>query len=122
MNQRAVSFEGQILQVAGERGADNGIAIAHSMLDGAANALIRLQGTKEAARFAFALSDRIVDQVERPIVTPSLQLAAPVQDAPPAVVASPASRLPSLISHMPWHMLAAWFCGFAVAAMIFGGR
>lgn len=63
-SERIMAFEGQILQISGHRTADFAADYARDVIDGAANALIRIiQGSRSAADFVFALSDRLVGQL-----------------------------------------------------------
>lgn len=66
--QMVIMYEGQALNYAGVNGDVEGINNAHCAIDGLMNALIRLDGPEEVAKFAFALSDRVVGKVCLPTV------------------------------------------------------
>lgn len=68
-----LSSEGQILSMVGNIGADLAADTARSIVDGALNALIRIEGVEGAAGFTFALSDRIAG---------GLKISTPTFDAP----------------------------------------
>lgn len=60
-----LSNEGQLIQIASHNESD-GADIVRCHIDGAANALIRIEGREEAARYFFALSDRVVGGLREP--------------------------------------------------------
>lgn len=107
MSARSISFEGQLLHIAGNSGEETGIAVAKDMIDGATNALVRLEGAQAAAEFAFALSDRVVAKVG---VTTATLLPAP---APPSIVPAPAKPESSRMGF--WYIfICGWALGFIV--------
>lgn len=106
--QRVMSFEGQVLQLAGEYGNEIGIGVAHDMIDGAANALMRLEGSFVAAEFTFALNDRIVAKV----CTPTGNLLDP-----PAPVAE-AAQAPAAPTHKPMRFWSIYLQGWISGAII----
>lgn len=86
---RIISFEGQLLATIDRAGPENVAAVSRDMIDAGANILCRLEGSREAAAFAFNLSDRMVGNVlgqptEAPIYLPPI----------PAAMARPAHREP----------------------------
>lgn len=61
---RTILFqEGQAIQAAV---GDDGPAILKAVIDGWMNALIRIEGSRDAAVYAFALADRVVAGVREP--------------------------------------------------------
>lgn len=62
-NEVALSNEGQLLALAGAHSVQYAADVARGVADGAMNALIRLEGREEAAKYAFALADRVVGAV-----------------------------------------------------------
>lgn len=74
---RIQSFEGQILSTIEAAGPENVADVARDMIDAGSNILVRLEGSRQAAAFTFALGDRIVGQIlgrpaEAPIYLPAL--------------------------------------------------
>ena len=50
-------YESRALSNTGTHGQESAIALAHGAIDGIMNALIRVEGSEAAARYAFALAD-----------------------------------------------------------------
>lgn len=100
---RVLSFEGQLLHIAGNAGNEEGAACARDMMDGAANALLRLEGPVDAAKFTFLLSDRVVARVRT-----STECAPPLPDAAP---------LPKLIN-TAMSFWAVYWQGWAMGAIV----
>lgn len=64
--QMVIMFEGQALHGAGHHGVDEQGEHVRCLLDGAANALMRMEGPEDAATFCFALTDRVVGRMRTP--------------------------------------------------------
>ncbi|NWG24563.1 MAG: hypothetical protein HXY30_09175 [Pseudorhodoplanes sp.] len=74
--QAILFYEGQVLTSAGHGGVAQAAETAQCMIDGATNALVRLQGAAEASQFAFAVADRAVSGVRGPTAWPPEKPAA----------------------------------------------
>jgi hypothetical protein len=101
--QLVLSFEGQALTNAHHHGAEGAAEMARCVIDGTMNALIRIEGPVEAAKFALALGDRVVGSVRAPTVRPEPE--------------SP--KLPKITAPQPVSAWAMWsigcWIGFAIA-------
>ncbi len=80
-----MAHEGQVLAAVcrfhdGELSGD----VARCVADGAMNALIRIEGGPEAAKFAFALADRVVGEQLVPTLTPVVLPPPPPRPRPAA--------------------------------------
>jgi len=75
--QAVIHFEGHTLAFAGQHGLAVGREHAQCVIDGAANALVRMDGAKEAATYLYAVADRIVGGVREPTPLPAALLPAP---------------------------------------------
>lgn len=90
--------------------------VARAVVDGVMNALIRLEGSKEAAAFAFVLADRVAGGVRAPTAQ------APLVEAPvPAIATGGPGEAP----HWPWQLSfasrrRAGRVAFAVAMLALG--
>jgi hypothetical protein len=78
-----LNHEGQTLHMAGSHGKEYAIDVAHCVVDGIMNALIKIEGPEAAAQFAFALSDRVVGRVRLPSMGEKLPEPLPRQVPPP---------------------------------------
>lgn len=107
--QIVLSHEGQCLAMAGPNGGgeEHAREVTRCVIDGAFNALIRMEGAEQAAKFAFALSDRVVGQLRQPT-------ELPVGPVPP--IAKPKAA-PALRLTMTW-----WALGFAAGLVVGGNR
>lgn len=111
--QRVLHYEGVMLATVGEHGQEVAASNARCCVDGAMNALIRIEGPQEAAKFAFAMADRAVAAIREPTHVPML-LPAPVPE-PVAVQASAISKTKPLRF---WLILTVgWIIGVAHALM-----
>lgn len=72
-----LGFEGQTLNFAATHGLETGLLHTRCVIDGAANALARLDGEKNAAHYLYAVADRIVGDVREPTALPQALLPAP---------------------------------------------
>jgi len=104
-----MNHEGQTLQMAGSHGKEHAVEIAHCVVDGVMNALIKIEGPEAAAQFAFALSDRVVGRVR----LPSLGEKVPEPPEPPA------RQTPPPIAASTWSWAHGCLVGF-VAGVIVG--
>lgn len=82
-NEVALSNEGQLLALAGAHGVQYAVDVARGVADGAMNALIRLEGREEAAKYAFALADRVAGAVLSSTPTAWVPPAPPEVPPPP---------------------------------------
>jgi hypothetical protein len=64
-------YEGRALSDTGTHGQETAIEFAHCAIDGIINALIRVERSAAAARYAFALADRVVGGIREPTALPS---------------------------------------------------
>lgn len=73
-----LQMEGQLLHLAGHAGDEIAAEQARALIDGAFNALIRLEGKEGAAEYAFALTDRVTGGLKHPTPWgPELRAPAP---------------------------------------------
>ena len=86
-----VGQEGMALQLAANFGTEGGVQRIHCLIDGMANALVRLEGAEAASRYVFALGDRVAGGLREPTdfrALPAPASAEPVP-APKPVPVSP---------------------------------
>lgn len=94
-----LAMEAQIIKAAADMGETASVEAAQCQIDGMLNAIVRLRGPREAAEYAFALSDRVASGLPAPEDFRAIEaapMAAPV-DAPaelPRAPAAPATALP----------------------------
>ena len=88
-----MNHEGQTLQMAGAQGKEHAVEIAHCVVDGVMNALIKIEGPEAAAQFAFALSDRVVGRVRLPSLGDRLPEPEKVPEPPARADAPSDTRL-----------------------------
>jgi hypothetical protein len=81
-----ISHEGQILAVAGQCGIPHACDMAHCVVDGMFNALIRMEGREKAAEVAFAVSDRVAGGLREGTVWPMVKQENIPLPSPPAQV------------------------------------
>ena len=115
-----IAHEGQALMVVGSAGRGYAAEMAMAVTDGLMNALVRMEGSEAAAKFAFALADRVAGGVREPtnfqiVISPS-----------PAVVVDESlrSRLRQL---RPPKFCGFWWvaglvAGLAIAAVLRGAK
>lgn len=115
-HQMMLNYEGQCLTIAGNQGVEGACAVTRCYIDGAMNALVRMQGPEEASKFAFALCDRVAGGLRAPTAWP-IALPSTVESTALKAVeiavqppAKPSRKLPLI-----W-----WACGF-VAGLFVGG-
>ena len=105
-----LGHEGQTLQMAGSHGKEHAIDIAHCVVDGVMNALIKIEGPEAAAQFAFALSDRVVGRVRLPSLGDRLP-------EPEKVPEPPARQTPPPIPASTWSWAHGCLVGFVVGVI-----
>lgn len=85
-----MSHEGQILTLAGNSGHEVASDYARCVVDGAMNAIIRMEGAEKASAFAFGVADRVAGGLREPTaIFPAsavLSLSAPAEDANEAML------------------------------------
>jgi hypothetical protein len=119
--QQIMTYEGHVLSET-SRGACYGADNARCLIDGAFNALIRIDGREAAALFAFAVSDRIAGGLRQPTAWP---LPPGAQPAPESVAPSPPPEPPEREGWMAalrgrlW-LPASFWCGFVAGAWLAG--
>ena len=64
--------EGRPLSNSGPHGEEASIDLARCAIDGAMNALIRMDGREKAAEYAFALADRVAGGLREPTALPMI--------------------------------------------------
>jgi hypothetical protein len=89
----ALQHEGTLIDYAGRVGRVLAGEHARALIDGTANALLRLEGAEACAPYFFALSDRVCGGIRSMTVSPAaVEVPAPPPDpAPPAPAAAMAS-------------------------------
>lgn len=123
--QSVLSHEGQILAAAGNFGEDHAAEIARCAIDGAMNALIRIEGRKAAAEYAFALGDRVVAGIKGPT---DLPIEAMIADAArqlkpqPVPAPPPDSTPPRRLRWLPsTESVLVWSIGFMAGVVVGSG-
>ncbi|MBX3579882.1 MAG: hypothetical protein KF723_21990 [Rhizobiaceae bacterium] len=121
-----LNHEGQILQLAGSAGPDTASDYARCVVDGAMNAIIRMEGAEKASAFAFGVADRVAGGLREPtaifpvasapsLSTPADDVTERALDALEAVLsetpASPPAAMPGI---PPW----VYGCAVIVAMCI----
>jgi hypothetical protein len=81
-NNYVLNHEGQILSLAGSSGQAIASDYARCVVDGAMNAIIRMEGAEKAAAFAFGVADRVAGGLRAP--TPIFPASAPLSLSAPA--------------------------------------
>ncbi len=100
-------YEGCALKAVGDNGgAEVACEIARCNIDGAFNALIRMEGAEAAAEYAFALADRVSGRIKAPTAWPPVLAPTVIE---PAKVAPPKQR-PGFWSTF----LVGWLLGLAM--------
>jgi hypothetical protein len=118
--QATINFEGQTLAFAGQYGLAIGREHAQCVIDGAANALARMDGAKDAAMYLYAVADRITGGVREPTALPAALLPAP--KPVPLILAieeldpPPPRRVPTAVVALV--LLAFFVAGVVVAALV----
>jgi hypothetical protein len=102
--------EGQVLSLAGSAGCEHAADYARAAIDGYFNALLRLEGSKEAAGYAFALADRLVARVKAPTEWSPTKQAFTIE-AP--ITPKPKRGLARLVSWRPSFYWTTFGDGFA---------
>lgn len=73
--------EGQLISFASQRTAEEAIEQARGVADGCFNAMLRLGAAEDAAGFAYAVADRMVDRVKEPTAWPLAKAPNPAPAA-----------------------------------------
>jgi hypothetical protein len=114
--------EGQVIQSAGHHGSDHAAHMARAVVDGVMNALIRLDGAEETAKYAFALADRVVGRLKEPTALAFMQKQPTLVATPIDIEADLKNFAAGLQRRQPTLMRFGWlFCGFVcgfVAALV----
>lgn len=104
-------YEGHLLQAVSGSGEAHVAKLARCMIDGAFNALMRIDGTDAAANYSFAVSDRIVGKLKTPTMWPTPKMTEKLPIASPP---SPPPTPPRRYSF--WTIFAiGWCLGVATA-------
>ncbi len=115
-NNLVLMYEGYALKSVGDN-ANREVAceITRCNIDGAFNALIRMEGAEAAAQYAFALSDRVVGRLREPTEWPVK--SAPSPASLEAVAVALAAPTPKPAPMRFWSIFAVgWLCGFVMGA------
>lgn len=102
--------EGVVLGNVASIGMEDACSAARCQIDGIANALIRMQGAEDAARFVFALSDRVAGGVRdvTDYLPPFLGGEKVIEHEPPPAPIKPEKRVPDFAY--------GFLCGLAAMA------
>lgn len=120
--QRVIHYEGVMLATVGEHGQEVAASNARCCVDGAMNALIRIEGPREAAVFAYAMADRAVAAIREPTQMPAL-LPAPVpQPIADQASAEPEPKPKSKPLRFWTILIAGWLIGIAHTLIATGWR
>lgn len=112
-----VRQEGVLLQLAGEQGDEYAGLVARCVIDGLANALIRIEGREEAAKMAFALADRLVSGVKSPTQwppNPADEVKVVNALPPPKLPVTKSASFFDVVILAWWEFLAGVLVGFVV--------
>lgn len=80
--QLVLMHEGQLLSHAGQHGIEDSAVLARCVIDGAFNALRTLEDRQEAAKYAFAVADRLVGALDAPTAWPPAGMETPAPQPP----------------------------------------
>jgi hypothetical protein len=88
-----LAMEAQIIKAAADMGETASVEAAQCQIDGMLNAIVRLRGAREAAEYAFALSDRVASGLPAPDDFRAIEVApvAALVDAPADPQPAPAA-------------------------------
>jgi len=118
--QIVIACEGQALaNAAGMGGVDGAAESARCVIDGWMNALIRLEGQRAAAEFAFALADRVAGGLREPTPWVPAPAALPAITSPAAAKSQPGRKWRALCwisESFSW--LHTWPIGFAAGFFV----
>lgn len=103
--------EGQLLHYAGSNGEGSAAEVARCMIDAAVNVLYRVEEPEDTAKFAFALSDRMVGRVKGATMWPPAMRVEVVAPVPAAAEKASSARFWSIYGF-------GWFVGFAMGACV----
>ncbi len=101
-----LAMEAQIIKAAADMGETASVEAAQCQIDGMLNAIVRLRGPREAAEYAFALSDRVASGLPAPDDFRAIEaapVAAPV-DAPVEPTPAPAARAAPIPPRWPVYL------------------
>lgn len=111
--QIVLGYEGHALGIAGGQGVDSAADLARCQIDGAMNALVRMVGPEEAAKYALALGDRVAGGLREPTALPWLVLAPVATEIPRTELATAPPKRMSF-----WVIFGlGWVFGFIAGAM-----
>jgi hypothetical protein len=110
-------YEGRVLAQV-ESGRKHAIEHAECVIDGAMNALVRLQGAEVTAHFAFALSDRVAAGLRQP--TEAI-FPAPDDDEKPPEAPAAAKPRQSVIGLM-LQIIGAYAVLYQITMWLLGSR
>lgn len=116
--QMVLFHEGQVLQQAGHSGPEAASENARCVIDGCFNGILRIENRGEAAKYAYAIADRLATGFEAitpwPPLRPELAALNGPQPASPTPLPEPAPAKARF-----WRIyLLGWACGFIVGAAI----
>lgn len=104
--QLMLASEAVVIKGAADASDDASVEVAQCQIDGMLNAIVRLRGPREAAEYAFALSDRVASGLPAPEDFRAIEaapVAAPV-DAPAEPTPAPAAPTAPLTSRWPVYL------------------
>lgn len=117
--QIVIGCEGNALGNAGNQGVDFAADLARCQVDGNMNALVRMIGREEAAKYALALGDRVAGGLREPTALPWLvpPKPEPLPDFPPADWSpEPAPAPPPKRMNFWTIFIIGWVFGFLTGA------
>jgi hypothetical protein len=117
-------YESQALAVGGTCGTPMGVDHARCIVDGAMNAIIRMEGAEKAAAFAFGVADRVAGGLRAPTAifpaSAPLSLSAPAEadatdEAEVLIEEALADTMPAAVRSIPpW----VYHCAIIIAMCI----
>jgi hypothetical protein len=111
--------EGQLITFAAQRTPEEAIEQARGVVDGCFNAMLRLGAAEDAAGFAFAVADRMVDRLKQPTAWPLVTTPQPALSPPAEIaIAVPPPPAPQRLGFWPIFAIGYACCAIPAAIII----
>ena len=107
-HQLMLASEAVVIKGAADASDDASVEVAQCQIDGMLNAIVRLRGPREAAEYAFALSDRVASGLPAPDDFRAIEAAPAVAPVAAHAEPSPASASPSAAPIPPRWPVYLW--------------
>lgn len=106
--QLMLASEAVVIKGAADASDDASVEVAQCQIDGMLNAIVRLRGPREAAEYAFALSDRVASGLPAPEDFRAIEAAPAVAPVAAHAEPTPASAAPATSSLPPRWPVYLW--------------